>query len=699
MNADSSHQSGYAPFAPRARLLRLIGSELISDDVVAVTELVKNAHDADATFVSIQFFKVASGEGEIIVRDDGIGMSLDTLLTRWMQPAGSAKGREGTRFTAGGRRVLGEKGVGRFAADKLAARMELVSRQRKQQTEVHASFNWDDFDADDLMLSDVSSRWEVRAADWLDSHGTMLRLTGLRSPWTERMFRRLSTRLARLISPFDAGKGFRISIESDEFPQYSGEVGGGYLKVAPYRVEAEFDGDSTVAVRINDGRTARHVLTEEERPGCGPVRARLFAYDLETEALARLGPRAEVRAWLREWSGVSVYRDGFRVWPYGESHDDWLRLDQRRVNNPVVRLSNNQVVGFVEISGDANPDLRDQTNREGLIHNVQFAGLQRFALYAMQLVEAERQTLRHPQSRRHDTSTAPTRSRKEAASLPDLLDTIARKVDGPAADDLRRAANRARAAATSESQSRKRMLEGYTELAATGQTASLIGRSVAACLDNVQTVCTMLRGSFGQKSVEDLLRSTTALAQLEATVRLASEQLRSVTAIQATAGKRRRGLDIAAELRRFGELSRPLFLDEDAALRVDAARGAVLRTEMRPELFNAVVSTLVMNSLEWRHPVRPLVITATVRVRGDSLELMVQDNGKGVTAGLEQAIFEPMVSGREDGAGMGLTIARSILEMHGGRIDLVADRRRKGATFRVVLPRKKSRATVQTAGH
>ena len=61
---------------------------------------------------------------------------------------------------------------------------------------------------------------------------------------------------------------------------------------------------------------------------CGPVRIRIFAFDLEGESLARIGPRTEVSAWLREWTGVSIYRDGFRVWPFGEPHDDWLRLDQ-----------------------------------------------------------------------------------------------------------------------------------------------------------------------------------------------------------------------------------------------------------------------------------------------------------------------------------------------------------------------------------
>src|SRR5205823_8194971 len=129
---------------------------------------------------------------------------------------------------------------------------------------------------------------------------------------------------------------------------------------------------------------------------CGPVRARIFAFDLETDALARIGPRLEVRAWLREWSGVSVYRDEFRVWPYGEPHDDWLRLDQRRVNNPVVRLSNNQVGGFVEIARDRNPDLRDQTNREGLLHNDAFADLRRLLYLVLETLEATRQAVRHP---------------------------------------------------------------------------------------------------------------------------------------------------------------------------------------------------------------------------------------------------------------------------------------------------------------
>src|SRR5262249_37259142 len=118
-------RNGTIAFRPRARLLKLIGEELISDEVVAISELVKNSHDADATTVLLRFTGVTRPDGRIEVIDDGSGMDLDTLLGRWMEPAASTKVGKGHQITPRGRRVLGEKGVGRFAADKLARHQEI----------------------------------------------------------------------------------------------------------------------------------------------------------------------------------------------------------------------------------------------------------------------------------------------------------------------------------------------------------------------------------------------------------------------------------------------------------------------------------------------------------------------------------------------------------------------------------------------
>ncbi len=685
-------ETGVAAFRPRARLLKLIGAELISDEVVAMTELVKNAHDADATFVAIQFAGVTGEDGEIFIRDDGHGMDLDTLLTRWMQPAGSNKGRRGVNHTPGGRRMLGEKGVGRFAADKLASRLELVSRGHGEEREIRALFDWDAFDGDETMLSDVRSPWDLRPPEWIENHGTVLRLSGLRTRWNERLFRRLCTRLSRLVSPFDDVGGFRIQIESDEFPDYAGPITAGYLAEAPYSLEMTFDGASSVLVTLGGGKGARHQWPGPEMLTCGPVRVRLYAFDLETEALAKIGPRVDVRAWLREWSGVSVYRDGFRVWPYGEPHDDWLRLDQRRVNNPVVKLSNNQVVGFVQISGDRNPELRDQTNREGLIHNEAFSSLQRLILFGLQLLEAERQSLRHPQGKRKDRRLARTGTRAELGDLPNTLERLAARSSGELAAEILRVAKRARTHIGEQELARRRLLDGYSDLAATGHAASLVGRTVEIGLKDVRGRLDALRSSLRQGRLTDVGRLVASVTEFEhAFDSVASAIVR--LAAPTDSSRRRRGIDVAAELERVRDFVRPVLDEVGGRFEIRAPKGSVLRTDMRPEAFAAVISALVRNSIEWAAGRRELVISASVRSSGDDLLLAFSDNGRGVLPALRASLFEPMVTGRDGAAGMGLTLARHTVVTHGGRIALRSDGRRRGATFEIALPRKRSRAT------
>ena len=154
-------QSGSVTFRPRARLMKLIGEELISDEVVALVELVKNAHDADATTVTISFNGVTGAGGSIVVTDDGHGMDREVLLGRWMEPAASWKQGKGGR-TKKGRRFLGEKGVGRFAADKLAGQLEVRSSCAGSTEEVRAFIDWDRFESDERMLSDVRCQWRMR---------------------------------------------------------------------------------------------------------------------------------------------------------------------------------------------------------------------------------------------------------------------------------------------------------------------------------------------------------------------------------------------------------------------------------------------------------------------------------------------------------------------------------------------------------
>jgi signal transduction histidine kinase len=681
-------RSGLVEFRPRARLLKVIGSELISDDVLAVTELVKNAHDADASCVVVEFKGVASAAGEIIVRDDGSGMDLDTLLGHWMQPAATSKARPSSRFTPSGRRMLGEKGVGRFAADKLGGQLELISRRKGQHDEVVAQFDWDDFDSDLLLMSEVKSRWELRPATVLPKHGTILRIARPRVLWNERMFRRLSTRLSRLRSPFRDGGNFTIRIESDEFPQYSGELRGDVLDRAPYRIEAQFDGDESVGINVNGTKSAQHLWNGTSDLRCGPVKIRIFGFDLETEAVARVGPRIEVRAWLREWSGISVYRDGFRVWPYGEPHDDWLRLDQRRVNNPVVRLSNNQVVGFVEISRDGNSELTDQTNREGLIHNRAYEDLRRLLYFVLQILEAERQTRRHPTT--PVTSSARTQERNED-SIAAALAKLAQKVDHSTRTELLKLAVRSTESVERQETLHRRFLEGYSELAALGQAAIELSRSLQPHLDMLRQTADRIRDGAGRSTRRSAL---TAVDQLGQTIDIIADRLAMVEPMEANANHRRRALDVTSELTVFRALMQPVLQPAGVEMKIAADSADVVRIEMRPETFHRLLHILATNSLDWLHGVRLPRIRISARRSGQKCEIIFSDNGPGISGADADRVFEPLFSGKEGGQGMGLTIARSMVKLHGGEIHALTDGRRSGASIRILLPRKRSRATV-----
>jgi C4-dicarboxylate-specific signal transduction histidine kinase len=123
-------------------------------------------------------------------------------------------------------------------------------------------------------------------------------------------------------------------------------------------------------------------------------------------------------------------------------------------------------------------------------------------------------------------------------------------------------------------------------------------------------------------------------------------------------------------------------------------RSGVLRVEMRPESLHRVLHILVTNSLEWMHGVRHPEIRIKALARQESCEILFCDNGPGIATELAEQVFEPLYSTREGGRGMGLTIARNIVMMHGGSIELLLDGRRRGATIRISLPRKRSRATV-----
>ncbi|MDQ7833098.1 MAG: ATP-binding protein, partial [Desulfovibrionaceae bacterium] len=307
---DIDNQKGAARMRPRARLIKLIGDELISDEPVAVVELVKNAYDADATQVKVVFQKCSFDNfggnlsskftkfethdaalfDSIVIEDDGCGMSLDDVLNKWLEP-GTISKRDKDK-TKKGRVLQGAKGIGRFASARLAKQMMLESKMVNHPG-VLVIIDWGDFD-NDKYLEEVSIEWEETEAKNLSS-GTRITLEGLRKPWSHNDFQTLHSRLGRLISPFQDVVDFSIFLGIPGEDQFSGRVLPPDVVMNPrYSLEGSIDENSCFTGTINiegHGPTqyTRQPVGEKGKPVlCGPFRIEVRAWDRDSESLRPL---------------------------------------------------------------------------------------------------------------------------------------------------------------------------------------------------------------------------------------------------------------------------------------------------------------------------------------------------------------------------------------------------------------------------
>ncbi len=324
---------GRAIMRPRARIISLLGDELISDEGVAVVELVKNAFDADATWVEVRF----KGNNPVIpdtlvISDNGVGMTLDTVLTSWLEPGTVAKKK--AERSKGGRTFQGAKGVGRFAAARLAHSMAMETKVEGAPNGVAVLLDWGKFD-DNSYLDEIEIDYEQHPLKDL-KHGTILTLMELRKKkeWSDTAFEELHDRLSRLISPFEEVKDFRIELVVPHRPDLTGVVVPHEITERPrYRLSGTLGGEGTFTGTLEvDGKHVRdfdkYALGKKgETVACGGFEVEFRAWDRDRQGLApymlefNLGLR-DIRRIIDAHCGISIYRDGFRVHPYGEAGND-----------------------------------------------------------------------------------------------------------------------------------------------------------------------------------------------------------------------------------------------------------------------------------------------------------------------------------------------------------------------------------------
>lgn len=397
-------------FRPRARLISMLGSELIGDPVTGVLELVKNGYDADATMVQVQLLQMGDlASGTISILDDGTGMTWDDLETKWLSPAVEHKERDkrARRRTPRGRLPIGEKGVGRLAVHRLGRLLQLVTRTAGGP-ELVMDIDWDEFDAS-MYLDQIGVSVREREPEVFTGNatGTLLTVSALRERWNSLHVRALQRGLRRLQSPLTQWPDFTVSLLCPEHPQYEGLDNSDILKRFHYSLRGHIDAagvfDFRYECRLPElARVPERVHSDDaydlaararqrgelgaDPPACGAFDLTVYVWDRTAAFLKAVNVSRDN---LDDYSGVALFRDGLRVLPYGEQGDDWLALDREKINDPSRRFANNQVIGYVEVTQEDSPDLRDKTNREGLIDNAAFRDLRTLVRAAMDVFASE----------------------------------------------------------------------------------------------------------------------------------------------------------------------------------------------------------------------------------------------------------------------------------------------------------------------
>lgn len=387
-------------FKISSHLKSIIGRDLITDDNVAIFELVKNSFDAGATFAKLHFDK-----NNIYIVDNGKGMSRDDFINKWLFVAYSAK-MDGTEDSdidyrdkiATQRRYAGSKGVGRFSCDRLGSDLEIQSRPKDQKVVSSLSINWNEFEEsmkDEFSEIDVQYRnlSDFNLPEWVEppyQSGTALHIYGLREDWTRKKLEGLKASLSKLINPFGQDEtNFYIEIsapqelEADQHyekttppdEQVPNKVINGPVKNFIFQTLQEkttwirswIDNESNLLrTELTDrGKTIYKISEKLPFPTLANSNFNCNIFYLNRASKHTFALRMGVSS--IDFGSVFLFKNGFRIYPVGEKTDDTFGIDRRKQQGYARFLGTRDILGRIDVEGDESQFKESSSRDKGLI--------------------------------------------------------------------------------------------------------------------------------------------------------------------------------------------------------------------------------------------------------------------------------------------------------------------------------------------
>jgi len=762
-----------------------LGSELISSDIIAFYELIKNAFDAGSRTGADVYFRIAirrneyvrirdralslagekaskaeragqlaslidsvsahfdvSAGGDIIskfkttvgqsedledfvrrlddcydehnsieVSDAGSGMTLSEIGTNFLTLGTPARKREVDKILSqgGSKTPLGEKGIGRLSAMRLGQRLKLETARAEDAYINTLEIDWRMFENLDAMIEDI--KIEPRKGPRKQNekwHGTKLTVGGLLEDWTEKRVRNFADYdFARLTDPFLDPKsrpriglywnGTRIAIpwlDPELIENAHASLTGTYtvkagepkldLKMVATKLgnfEHPRETDSLTLMRPDlEGLLSG---TDNELPDGALASVGDFEFEIywfNRRYLAKIeaiGNQAAVRALVKKWSSIMLFRDGFRVFPYGDQEDDWLGLDAVALGRTGYVLNKNQFIGHVRISRVGNPKLMDQTNREGLRETPEsqvFVGVIHDAVTERLWSFFSDVDLRY-RKRTQDLGDI----KKDVGDLEKRAKTAMGKLrkyvprdDAEIFTDLEHSLREFHELST-RAQQRIEELEDSSrqmvQMAGVGLLVEMVAHELARSTESALASLEGLRGKDLPQEVKVRLET------LRAEIKSISKRLRVLDEASVPGRQRAETFDLVRLLEDLKEGHAPQFTRHSIEMKIRSPKGP-LRVKLVKGMVVQILENLISNSIYWMKiradreaGYRPVI---EVRLETHPLAIRFSDNGRGIAPDHRERVFRAYWSLKEKSKrrGLGLFIAASNAEDLKGQLTL-----------------------------
>ncbi|MFW0737688.1 sensor histidine kinase [Flavobacterium sp. T12S277] len=707
--AKTKNEDKFLKFNFDVSAFRLLGRELITDRITALFELVKNSYDSNANTATIEFINInpLSKESKIIIRDDGFGMDYSDIKNRWMVIGTSSKRRERTTPEPYNRIVSGKKGIGRFAVDKLGAKLILKTKKKGTNKLFCLETDWVNYskiensqmslnfeDSKDF-FTDIKNRYWLEDGE-IDSQGTSLEISGIEEEWSEKDIDRAYKELSKLISPNNDSKlyPFHINIKS-EYEKYKNVfIKPQIIDFASLKFELSFNLENNTQEILQFKNNQLNIINVPIRD-CGPLKTTIYYFD-------RLAKDKYKKHFNVEIDGIKIYRDGLITTPFAEYVDtqneqkDILGLDKRRWSGFFDRLGTRDLLGYIEITDKSNPFIVESTNRQGFVDNKQFYQLKKFVIEQIQQIENFLKNQRN-------SSRETTKSGLSGASdnIKDLKSDIS-KIKNSSSPEVKEVLTNIEKNLTklqgtvnksindfNKSEEEKKQIENLLFSLVSLQTfAAMFSHMAKHTIGHIITSAEYFNNNFPNPKLEDRF--------LKISKKIYSEMMKLRTGVDFMLKYAKSDSDF--EEISIKELIENLFnnIYEDILSKEKIQTEIILDKDLilnyNRKAIEDILDNLISNSIKaLKHQTNKKIKCIGI-VNKNDFTLIFSDNGSGIEEQDKYRIFDIFftTTAEEGGAGMGLYMTKTRIEAMGGEIEVIENEfKPTGASFKIILPFKK----------